>query len=242
MNIKNLIKKILFFFGLSIQKRSVLNDRDLQLISTLNYLSIDLLLDVGANVGQFAEVVRKEGYKGKIVSIEPLSKAHNILKKKSQKDSNWNVCERTAIGAIDGIIEINISENSVSSSILPILEAHTRAEKSSQYISSEKVRIQKLDAISDSFIEKNSKLFIKIDTQGYEWDVLMGGEKTLRIAKGVLLELSLVNLYQGQALYDQILDFMKKNNFSLWAVLPNFTNQLNGQMLQIDAIFVNNTL
>lgn len=240
MNIKKIIKKIFNYFGLSIQKKSVLNDRDLQLISTLNYLNINLLLDIGANIGQFAEVTRQEGYKGKIVSIEPLSTAHHVLIKKAQKDSNWNVLERTAIGAMDGIIEINISENSVSSSILPILDAHTKVEKTSKYTSSEKVQLKKLDSIANSFIDKNSKLFIKIDTQGYEWDVLLGAEKTLRISRGVLLELSLVNLYQGQVLYDQILDFMKKNNFSLWAVLPNFTNQLNGQMLQIDAIFVRN--
>lgn len=102
---------------------------------------------------------------------------------------------RCAIGAYDGEVEINIAGNSVSSSILPMMESHASAAAGSVYIATEKVPIFRLDTIATPYLGKAHKPFLKIDTQGYEWQVLDGASTILPQMSGVLCELSLVPLY-----------------------------------------------
>ena len=207
------------------------------LMKQLKYNKIDLILDIGANTGQFSNMIFKLGYKGRIVSFEPLSSAYTLLKKKSGKFKNWEIAEQCAIGDEDGEIEINISKNSISSSILKIMKEHVTAAPDSEYIGSEKVKVYKLDTIADKYSKGAKNIFIKIDTQGFEEKILNGANNFLKKAKGLLIETSLVPLYEGQALFPQIFDRITKQGFELYGVQPAFINKDTGRMLQIDAIF-----
>ena len=80
-------------------------------------------------------------------------------------DICWIVHDRTAIGDYMGVIEINISKNSFSSSVLPMLNSHSDLEPNSVYIGSEKISVITLDSIADKYLNKSSNCFIKIDTQ-----------------------------------------------------------------------------
>jgi len=122
--------------------------------------------------------------------------------------------------------------------VLPMIESHFSAAEGSVYVNSERVPIFKLDSIANRYLDKNSNLFIKIDTQGYELQVLDGGSETLKQAKGVLCELSLVPLYHGQRLWRDIVDRLDQEGFMLWALQKGFTNPKTGQSLQMDGIFV----
>ena len=177
------------------------------------------------------------GCKGKIVRFEPLSDAYSLLLKNSESDEKWKVHTRSAIGNLDGEITINISGNSQSPSVLPILEAHTSAAIDSTYIGSEKVAISRLDTISPTYLSSSSRLFIKIDTQGFRWNVLNGAEETLKHAQGILCELSLVPLYEGQRLWLDIIHRLEGEGCRLWSVDQGFIDYENGRTLQIDAIF-----
>jgi hypothetical protein len=95
-----------------------------------------------------------------------------------------------------------------------------------------------LDSIANRYLNKNSNLFIKIDTQGYEWQVLDGANETLKRAQGVLCELSLVPLYHEQRLWRDVVDRLDQKGFMLWALQRGFTNPKTGQSLQMDGIFV----
>ncbi|MDJ0524424.1 MAG: FkbM family methyltransferase [Microcystis sp. M53600_WE12] len=86
--------------------------------------SVDLVFDVGANIGQYAKLLRELGYSGRLVSLEPLSSAYSRLKAISKKDQLWEIAPQTAIGNQEGEIIINIAGNSYSSSALPMLDAH----------------------------------------------------------------------------------------------------------------------
>ena len=92
-----------------------------QMVASLQKFEINLILDVGANQGQFASEIRQCGYAGRIVSFEPLSKAHDKLIQASDGDTKWEVYPRCALGDHNGEVEINIAGNSESSSILPML-------------------------------------------------------------------------------------------------------------------------
>jgi FkbM family methyltransferase len=203
----------------------------------LKHNKIDLILDIGANTGQFSGMIFKLGYCGKIVSFEPLSSAHKILKKKSERFANWTVAEQCAIGEEDGKIEINISKNSISSSVLKILNEHVSAAPNSEFIGSEKVKIYKLDTIAEKYSGDAKSIFVKIDTQGFEEKILNGSSEFIKKVKGLLIETSLVPLYEGQALFPQIYDRIIKQGFELTGVQPAFINKETGRVLQIDAIF-----
>jgi len=204
---------------------------------SLRQFKIDLVLDVGANTGQFASQVRQGGYTGKIVSFEPLSRAHGELVSSSAADPMWEAHPRCALGDHNGEIEINIAGNSFSSSILPMLESHRSAAPESAYEGKESAPIKTLDTVAGQYLKDAQAPFLKIDTQGFEWLVLDGARDTLPQIKGILVELSLVPLYEGQHLWREVIDRLEAEGFTLWAFTPGFSDQASGRSLQVDGVF-----
>ena len=237
-----LVRRIAKFFGLLIIKDRPSNSLEKQLSTILKLLKIDVVFDIGANEGQFARGIREHGYSGKIISFEPLTSARKTLLSFASRDPSWKVHEQSAIGDQNGEIEIHIAGNSVSSSVLPMLETHSSAAVGSAYVGLERVPIFMLDSIANHYLDKNSNLFIKIDTQGYEWQVLNGASETLKQAQGALCELSLVPLYHEQRLWRDIVDRLDQQGFMLWALQKGFTDPFTGQSLQMDGIFVRKTV
>src|ERR1039458_1585730 len=85
---------------------------------------INVVLDIGANVGHFGLDLRKFGFKGKIYSFEPLSTAYNELAALAGKDEYGWKTFNLAVGDTDTISEINIAANSDSSSLRGMLPLH----------------------------------------------------------------------------------------------------------------------
>lgn len=208
-----------------------------QIVSSMRKFEIDLVLDVGANRGQFAAEIRRHGYSGRIVSFEPLSSAYTELQQARMKDPMWEVCPRCALGDHDGEVEINIAGNSESSSILPMLESHRSAAPESAYLGKEIVPIKTLDVVAGQYLKDARAPFLKIDTQGFEWQVLDGAHETLPHIKGILVELSLVSLYEGQHLWQEVIERLEVAGFTLWAFKPVFSDLTQGRTLQVDGVF-----
>ncbi len=235
---KTLLKKIAKRMGFEVIRSSPSTSHSERMKRLLTHHGINLVLDVGANVGQYGKFLRGFGYSGKIISFEPLSSAYSELEFASRNDPLWTVAARTAIGNADGNIEINISENSYSSSILNILDTHLKAAPKSAYIGSEMVKISKLDSVVKDYVGNGDhSIFLKIDVQGFEMQVLNGATWVLQETKGIQMELSLVPLYKGQVLFREMLDKMEQFGYELHAVLPGFTDSMSGRMLQMDGIF-----
>jgi FkbM family methyltransferase len=201
------------------------------------YFSV--LLDIGANTGQYALQARSDGFKGKIISIEPSSTAHQRLSENASRDSMWIVHERIAVTASAGFIEMNVSENSQSSSTKEILTSHLEAAPNSRYIARETVPTLPLDDVYELYCTANDSVYVKIDTQGNEYEVLAGGRRCLEMAAAVEIELSTEPLYQDQRLFDFFIDKFQGEGFDLWDIRPVFYNVKSGKLLQFDAIFCN---
>jgi hypothetical protein len=77
----------------------------------------------------------------------------------------------------------------------------------------------------------------EIDTQGYEWQVLDGALDVIHNARGVLIEMSLIPLYEGQKLWQDITNRLESEGFTLWALQPAFIDPANGRTLQLDGLF-----
>ncbi len=240
MNFSKLIKLIFNQFGLELNKLTVNSNSNFQLLKFLNFFNIDFIFDIGANEGQFASELYSLGYSGSIVSFEPLSLAHSKLIKNSILNNKWTIHDRCAIGDACGNIDINISKNSVSSSILPMLDAHTNASHDSNIVDRETTPIFTLDFLFPEYSHRSTNFFIKIDTQGYESKVLDGAVSTLSFCKGILCELSLNQLYDGQELWLQMISKIESFGFVLWSLQPGFTDPISGRTLQVDAIFIRN--
>ena len=211
-------------------------------IKIIKNLEIDCLFDVGANTGQYATLVRSLGYQGQIFSFEPLSSAHKILKEKSIHDNFWTVYDRCGIGNQNKVETINISGNSYSSSFLDMLEKHKKAAPDSEYLGQEEVNIYTLDNIFSNLKNGYKKIFLKIDTQGYEMNVLKGVEKNIHKIYAVQLELSMSPLYNNSHLYQEFFDYFIKRDFECWNLQSGFRDPETGRLLQFDGLFVNKNL
>ena len=233
-----MLKKIFNLVGLNIERYRPLVGTQAEIYNAIKKVKTNIIFDIGANTGQFGLEVRQRGYEGKIISFEPLTIARKKLLENVSGDISWIVHDRTAIGDYMGVIEINISKNSFSSSVLPMLNSHSDVEPNSVYIGSEKTSVITLDSIADKYLNKSSNCFIKIDTQGYEWQVLNGAHKTLSKAKGIICELSLLPLYDGQQLWREIIERLEKEGFVLWALHKAFSDKNNGRTLQLDGVFL----
>ena len=234
---KSFVKQLLRRAGFELHRFSVEQSENGRFIRMLNYNDVNLIFDVGANTGQFGLLLRDFGFDGEIVSFEPLSDARVGLLKNSKNDPFWKVAPQAAIGEQNGEIEIQIAGNSQSSSVLNMLDAHINAAPDSRYVGKEKVALRKLDSIAPDYMNSNSKVFLKIDTQGYEEYVLNGAKKLMHQVIGLQLEISLVPLYEGQCLFDVMLKKLEKDGFEIWGISTVFSDPNTAQILQVDVTF-----
>lgn len=235
--LEQLIRRTANRFGIDIHRRRLQTPESVRLAAMLASQGVDLVFDVGANVGQFAQSVRAAGYEGRLVSFEPLSTAHAQLLRVSQGDVQWEVAPRVAVGAHEGEIDIHVAANSFSSSALEMLDSHSKAAPGSAYVGSERVRLLRLDTLAPDYLRPDTVPFIKIDTQGYEDKVLNGATDLLGRVSGLQLELSFVPLCEGQQLFDPLVERLRALGFSIWAIWPGLCDPRSGRMLQVDAVF-----
>jgi FkbM family methyltransferase len=209
-----------------------------QLVAVLERFGVSCVFDVGANIGQYAAGLREWGYRGRIVSFEPLAGAHATLVKRAAGDAAWQVAPRMALGASEGEIEIELSAESDMSSILPQTALLRHVSPSSRVLGRERVLIRRLDAVAGDHLRPSDVPFLKIDTQGYEPDVLEGAEALLPSLAGVQLELALVPIYEGELDYRSMIDLMEGLGFEPYLFLPGYFERKLARQLQLDGVFM----
>jgi FkbM family methyltransferase len=206
-------------------------------VSVLQQNGITAVLDVGANTGQFGQALRRARFDGRIVSIEPLSEAFRQLSDRAENDPRWTA-ERAAVSHTAGTLTVNVAGNSVSSSVLPMLERHTAAAPESRYVATEEVPATTVDDLVARHGLVPEVTLLKIDVQGYERAVLDGAAATLGQFRAVRTELSLVPLYDGQPLLAQMVEYLAGQGLDLWLIEPGFSEPVTRRLLQLDGVFV----
>lgn len=161
----------------------------------LSRCKASVVFDIGANAGQFGSRLRQAGYKGRIVSFEPLREAFGALVETAADDPLWD-CENVALGAKRESRTFFEAQNSVSSSLLPMLDRHVESAEDSSYIAEHQVEVVPLDSISDRVVELADVGYLKADVQGFEHEVLSGAAGTLSTCCALEIELSIVPLYE----------------------------------------------
>jgi FkbM family methyltransferase len=156
---------------------------------------IDLVVDVGANLGQFAQGVRERGYGARIHSFEPVGKVFQALEQRAASDPKWTAT-RTALGAAPGAVVINLYDNHTLNSLHALDDGTARRlSVDPTVIGTETVPMTTLD---DALANDPARsILLKIDTQGHERAVLDGATATLARTSALLLELPVVPLYES---------------------------------------------
>jgi FkbM family methyltransferase len=238
MSVKDAVRKLIRTFGYDVRRYRPQYDLSRRFQLSIQRRGVTVVLDVGANIGQFARSIRKAGYNGRIISFEPLSDAHAKLLVAAQRDPLWNVAPRCAVGASHGEVQINIAANSQSSSILNILERHIAGDRGSGYIGQETVTVNTLDSFLDGKPDlAGTAIALKLDTQGYEMEVLAGLDKWSANIEVIMTEMSLARLYQRQAKFVDLYQVIEKRGYRCISIEPAFTDSATYEVLQVDAIF-----
>jgi FkbM family methyltransferase len=209
-----------------------------QLIAVLERFEITVVLDVGANAGQYGTALREWGYAGRIVSFEPLAEAHRLLERRAAADPAWRVAPRMAIGDRDGEVEIEVSAESDMSSVLPQTDLLRRISPSSRVVGRETVPIRRLDGLVEDYVKPDDGTFLKIDTQGFEARVLAGARRLLPRLQGVQLEMALVRCYEGERDFRDLIDDLADAGFRPFLFIPGYFEHKLVRQLQIDGVFM----
>ena len=154
------------------------------------------------------------------------------------RDPLWSPL-RYACGDRAGDVSINVAANTgASSSVLPMLRRHVEAAPNAGYVRTEMVPQCRLDDMIPTLgVEAENVLFLKLDVQGYEQQVLDGAAGVIDQVAGIQIEMSLVPLYEGAMGYTDVLDWMRRYGYALKLVIPGFWDQRTGQQLQVDGVF-----
>jgi FkbM family methyltransferase len=215
-----------------------LRDPDTRRRLLLQRHAIDLVLDVGANEGQYAQALRERSeYTGRVVSFEPVPAAYGVLAQRAERDPAW-ACERIALSDRQGHGVINVGPVSVLSSMLPARASLDGTELATRGHGTTTVPLARLDDAARPHLREGDHVLLKVDVQGYEPQVLKGAQETLSVVELIECECSIVALYEGQRSFRQLIDQLDDLGFSPVSVQPNMIESSSGYVVDADLVFV----
>jgi FkbM family methyltransferase len=201
---------------------------------------IETVLDVGANEGQFALELRELGYRGRIISFEPIPEVFAKLQARAATDPSWDVYN-LGLGAEDGELPLHVASSSVFSSFKHPGAYVSEAFSASRIVRDEPVKIVRLDDFLAAQPDAGRTL-LKVDTQGYEEEVLLGAGERLRGLAAIQLELPIVPLYDGQKSWIEMIRHLEDAGFRVAMAKENSYDWKRMRLLELDVIFVNERL
>jgi FkbM family methyltransferase len=204
----------------------------------LEHHDVTVVVDVGANTGQFARALREHGYRDRLVSLEPLAAPFAVLAQAAASDPQWE-CRNVAAGASNGFAYINVAEDSRSSSLLTWAERWTQTPPGRRCLHRERVQVVSLDAVWPELVGTGDRVYLKVDTEGFEPQVLAGAARALQDVVLLECEISLVPLWHGAPMLRGLLDVAARHGFVAISIEPLTDDRATGYMKQVDAIFLN---
>jgi len=197
--------------------RRMLRRLDLDLVRThttieghlarlLPSLGVNLVIDVGAHHGEYASLLRELGYRGRICSVEPVAASYAILEAAMQGDRDWCGLNH-ALGSGRATLSINVTSATDQSSFLtPSPNAALWFGDASAVARTESVAVQCLDDVISSCIEgiRDPRVWLKLDTQGFDWQVIEGGKATVeQLVVGIQTEVAAQPLCDNMLLFPE---------------------------------------
>ena len=209
-----------------------------------NLLQMELVLDVGANAGRYPDLLRDQvGYSGEIVSFEPDPHLGRNLAERAVKDANWHI-ETFALGQEEGESNLNIMANNLFSSFLEPRHDEVRMFQDLNHpIEKIRVRVTTLDTIFPSLVDRfrPRASYLKLDTQGFDLQVLRGGLKSLSHIAALQTEASVRPIYVNAPKYNEVIAFCEERRFVMSGIFPNNPGHFP-QLIEFDCHMVRREL
>lgn len=209
-----------------------------RLVKVLKRHHIDHVIDIGANEGQFGRRLRQGGYGGHILSVEPIPAVRETLMAAGEGDAKWAVAPAMALGAEKGTATLTVSEATDMSSLAPLTRQAEAMLGDTRQSAAIEVTVTTLDDAAPKWLDDTAHPALKIDTQGTELDVLRGGRRVMDRFIVVILELSLVPLYQGEPDWRTVCDAVAALGYDPVLFLPGYFNKATARMVGMDGVFV----
>ncbi|MBH0178857.1 MAG: FkbM family methyltransferase [Nitrospira sp.] len=219
------------------QRRDAWFSYHAQLRSIIEKLEINAVIDVGANEGQFAKKLRSF-YFGEIHSFEPVTLAFEKLAEAASPDPKWHVY-KLALGSQESTQTINVSDETVFSSLLRTNDyCVQRFGRTAQGKREELVSIRRLDELLDKMVPniENKRVFLKMDTQGYDMEVFKGLGNKLKHVTALQSEISLISIYEGMPHWTESVSAYEQAGFGVVGMFP--VTQDKGRIIEYDCLLV----
>jgi FkbM family methyltransferase len=214
----------------------------IKLLEKINDRRNNLIIDIGAFDGETCVFWAKHFPETKIIGFEPNPEMKNRYENNCSIYKNIKIYP-CGLGRENRKMKLYITNNTASSSIIKPIEKDLLFQHTEEI----NVDIKKLDEIPE-VQEIQKVLLMKIDTQGFEKEVLLGSEQTLQKTMIVLTEMNNHNIYQHPT-YFEIDEVLRNNNFVLYDISPSLYgfdiqnhkeyNILKDQVIEMDAIYIN---
>jgi len=199
---------------------------------------VNCVIDVGANTGQYGNLLRQIGYSGRIISFEPVRACFEILAGRVAGDANWS-CHSCALGREDGTRSINVMSTSVFSSFLPANSFAARRFDSAVGVERvEEVEVRRLDSVFEDLIREidEPRVLLKMDTQGFDLEVFAGASSCLDRIVGLQSELSLIPIYEGMPDFVEAIETYRRHDFEVTHIHPVSRDSSRLALLEVDCV------
>ncbi len=177
------------------------------------------------------------GFSNDIYSFEPHSESYESLLALSSRDSKWH-CYNYGFGDSVGKATLNIAEETGFNSILIPKEFHTNKPARFSFNKTEQINLSCIDIFWKENQLNGKKVYLKIDTQGYDYQILKGASTCLKTVNAVQVELSLTHLYKGQPDFEEPCQYLYDNGFQIYGVWPGFRDPNQHCLFELNAIFI----
>jgi FkbM family methyltransferase len=203
----------------------------------LDALRIDCVLDVGAHRGEYARMLRRIGYEGRIVSFEPNPEEYRLLERATGGDAAWDARE-LALGGTAGPRTLNVAAATELSSFLDASTVGTQHHGAG--IATAATVTVAMAALEDVLGELTSRrVFLKTDAQGLDLDVIRGAGKRLGDLLAVESEVAVTPSYRDAPDLVEMLQFMDANGFGLTGVFPGVSDRATRELLEVECFWRN---
>lgn len=200
-------------------------------------LAINCVLDVGAHHGAFGGLVREAGFGGLIASFEPLNGSFEVLTAETRKDPRWEV-HQVAFGSRSATVDLNVARDQRFSSFRRPSPYARRAFPESAVDRHESVEVRRLDEVFPEVVHvRDPRVFLKIDTQGWDLEVLEGATGCLDVIQAVQSEVAVKTVYEGVATYREAIPRLNELGFELSGIYPVVRDE-QLRIVELDCVFI----
>jgi FkbM family methyltransferase len=205
------------------------------LSTLLELYKVQTVFDVGANSGMSGEYLRNIGFRGEIVSFEPVRQLFEQLERRARADPHWH-CENIGLGDSEGELVMRVSgEHGGASSFLRMTDHIPMHAPELRVVREEQVAVSTVDAVVERYYPRGDRLFLKLDVQGYEKQVLEGARRSIARIVGIRVEVSVVQSYHGEPLMCEMLQYVCSLGYRLTSIEPAWSNPATQEVYEFDA-------